>query len=201
MTPPRGSGEARQALLDAALHLFRAKGYTAATVDDLCREAGVTKGAFFHHFQNKEALGVAAVEHWDAVTSCLFAKADYQHLPDPLDRVLAYLELRKTLARGTAAEYSCVAGTTVQEVHASHPTIREAGLATILGGAAHVERHLDEALTAHPVPGVTAHELALQVQAVIQGGIVLAKAHDDPQPLRDSIDHLMHYLRLLFGRD
>ncbi len=200
MTAPRGRGNARGAILDAALHLFRVKGYTATTVDDLCDEAGVTKGAFFHHFRTKEALGVAAVEHWDAITSRLFAEADYHHLPDPLDRVLAYLEFRKTLARGTAAEYSCVAGTTVQEVHASHPPIREAGLATILGGAAHVEPHLAEALAAHPIPGITAHGLALQIQSVIQGGIVLAKAHDDPAPLRDSIDHMIQYLRLLFGR-
>ena len=59
-TKRRPRGEARVALLDAALSEILARGYSATTVDDLCRAAGVTKGAFFHHFDSKEALAVAA---------------------------------------------------------------------------------------------------------------------------------------------
>lgn len=207
MTPRHGPdgaeksrADARHALLNAALYLFRAKGYAATTVDDLCTAAGVTKGAFFHHFPTKETFGIAAVEHWSEVTSVLFAAADYHHHPDPLDRVLAYLEFRKDLLQGSAAEYSCVAGTTVQEIHATHPAIRDAADACIRGGAEHVERNLEEVLTRHPIPGVTAHGLALHTQAVIQGAIVVAKARDDTEVARESIDHLAEYLRLLFGR-
>ncbi len=45
-------GATRQKMLDAALSLIRTKGYDATTVDDICDEAGFTKGAFFHHFEN-----------------------------------------------------------------------------------------------------------------------------------------------------
>ena len=51
---------ARDKILDAAIATVRAKGYAATSVDDLCASAGVTKGAFFHHFKSKHALGVAA---------------------------------------------------------------------------------------------------------------------------------------------
>ena len=51
---------ARERLLQAAFTLLRTRGFTATSVDDLCAAAGVTKGAFFHHFPSKEALGVAA---------------------------------------------------------------------------------------------------------------------------------------------
>lgn len=197
---PRGTGEARTALLDASFDCFRSKGYAATTVDDLCRAAGVTKGAFFHHFASKEALGVAAVEHWSTVTGALFATHPYHAHPDPLDRVLAYMDFRKALVVGSAVEYSCVAGTLVQEIHATNPAIREAADACMLGGSAHVEAYLAEALAAHPVPGVTAHGLALHVQAVIQGAFVVAKARNDPQVVRDSVDHLIRYIRMLFGR-
>ncbi len=195
---PRGTARGR--ILDAALRLIREKGFGATSVDDLCAAAGVTKGAFFHHFDSKEALGVAAIEHWSAVTGGLFAAADYHRRPDAVDRVLAYLELRKDLAAGTAGEYSCVAGTTVQEIHATSPAMRAAAAATIRGGAGHILADLEAALAEHPVPGVTAESLALHVQAAIQGGIILAKAADDPAALRDSIDHLARYVRLLFGR-
>lgn len=39
--------ESKTKLLDAALHVIRAKGYAATTVDDICHEAGVTKAASF----------------------------------------------------------------------------------------------------------------------------------------------------------
>lgn len=198
---PRGTGEARTALLDASFDCFRAKGYAATTVDDLCRAAGVTKGAFFHHFSSKEALGVAAVKHWSTVTGALFAEHPYHAHPDPLDRVLGYLDFRKELVEGSAAEYSCVAGTLVQEIHATHPAIREAADASILGGAAHIESHLAEALAAQPVAGITARGLALHIQSVIQGALVVSKARNDPQVVRDSVDHLIRYVRMLFGRE
>lgn len=50
------------------------------------------------------------------------------------------------------------------------------------------------------MPGVTAEGLAQQVQVAVQGGIILAKALNDPAPARAAFDHLERYLRLLFGR-
>ena len=52
-----------QKLLDAAVTVIRAKGYSAARVEDICAEAGLTKGAFLHHFASREAFVIAAAEH------------------------------------------------------------------------------------------------------------------------------------------
>ncbi len=71
---------ARAKILEAALAVIRAKGYAATTVDDLCAAAGVTKGAFFHHFKSKDDLAVAAADHWSDMTGGLFAAAPY-HAP------------------------------------------------------------------------------------------------------------------------
>lgn len=49
-------------IADAGLRLFCARGYLNVTVDDIAREAGVTKGAVYHHFDGKEDLLVAAIE-------------------------------------------------------------------------------------------------------------------------------------------
>ena len=56
-------GEARQRLLDAAVDVIRVQGL-APPPSTTSAAAGVTKGAFFHHFESKEALAVAAADHW-----------------------------------------------------------------------------------------------------------------------------------------
>lgn len=193
-------GEARARLIGAARSLVRHKGFAATSVDELCAAAGVTKGAFFHHFPSKEALGVALIDDWTDTTGAMFAAHPYNSLPDPLDRVFGYLDLRREILGQPIPEFSCVAGTTVQEAYETSPSMRDAAARSIASGVEHVRPHLAEALAAYPVPGVTAEGLAQQVQVAVQGGIILAKAMDDPAPARDAFDHLERYLRLLFGR-
>ena len=52
--------------LDATFKVMRAKGYGATRIEDVCAEAELTKGSFFHHFKSKEDLALSAVAHWDA---------------------------------------------------------------------------------------------------------------------------------------
>ena len=190
---------ARAQLLEAAFSVIRAKGYAATTVDDLCGAAGVTKGAFFHHFKTKEDLGVAAAQHWSEVTGELFAAAPYHRHADPLERVLGYLEFRKQLLTGEVAEFTCLVGTMVQETFESNPAIRAACDASISGHAQKIETDIAEAMRQRGlrVPW-TAKSLALHTQAVLQGAFILAKAKDDAKIATASIDHLIRYIQLLF---
>jgi TetR/AcrR family transcriptional regulator, transcriptional repressor for nem operon len=205
MAPPeevrtRRNGTARTGLLEAAVALIRAKGLTATTVDDLCAAAGVTKGAFFHHFDTKEHLAVAAAEHWSETTGGLFASASYHDKADPVDRVLGYIDLRAALITGTPAEFSCLAGTMTQEAFESSPAVRDACAASIFGHAATLEADLAAAIDAHPPAlKVNAASLARHTQAVLQGAFILGKAANDPAVVLDSIEHLRRYIQLLFS--
>jgi TetR/AcrR family transcriptional regulator, transcriptional repressor for nem operon len=192
---------AKTRLLEAALEVIRAKGYAATTVDDLCAVAGVTKGAFFHHFKSKEDLGVAAADHWSKVTGQLFAAAPYHNHPDPLQRVLGYLDFRKHLLTGKVAEFTCLVGTMVQENFESSPPIRAACDASISGHAAKVETDIAEAIRQRGLRTPwTAESLALHTQAVLQGAFILAKAKGGAAIAMSSIDHLRRYIELLFER-
>jgi TetR/AcrR family transcriptional repressor of nem operon len=193
-------GEARARLIEAARSLVRHRGFAATSVDDLCAAAGVTKGAFFHHFASKEALGVALIDDWTQMTGAMFASHPDNTLPDPLDRVFGYIDLPRALLGQPVPEFSCVAGTTVQEAYETSIPIREAAERSVRSGFEHVRPHLAAALAAHQVPGVTAEGLAQQFQVATQGGIILAKALNDAAPAREAFDHLERYLRLLFGR-
>ena len=193
--------DARTKLLDAAIELVRAQGYAATTVDELCRKAGVTKGAFFHHFESKDALAVSAANYWSETTSGLFAGAPYHDHEDPLDRVLAYVDFRRALLEGTPAEFTCYAGTTVQETFASNDDIRAACKASIFGHADTLVADIADAMRKYKVKdNWTAQSLALHTQAVLQGAFVLAKATGSAAIAVESADHLRRYIELLFNR-
>src|SRR6202451_59122 len=100
MTLTEARHESKTRLLNAALHVIRAKGYSATRVEDICEAAGLTKGSFFHHFDSKEALALAAADYWIEGTGALFASAPYHAPADPLDRLLAYVDLRKSILLG-----------------------------------------------------------------------------------------------------
>ncbi len=58
------SEETRARILDAAVRRFAIAGYDAASVDEICAEAGVSKGAVYHHFSNKQAIFLALMNGW-----------------------------------------------------------------------------------------------------------------------------------------
>jgi TetR/AcrR family transcriptional regulator, transcriptional repressor for nem operon len=190
----------RLKLLDASLRVMRTKGYNATRVEDLCEAAGVTKGSFFHHFDSKQEIGVAAADHWTATVSELFANAPYHQHTDPLQRVLAYIDFRKLLLAGPLPEITCLAGTLVQEIYDSDPLIRDACERCISSHAATLERDLAEAMAQRQLHAQwTAASLALHTQAVIQGALLLAKAKGDTRVAADSLDHLRRYIELAFS--
>lgn len=186
--------------MEAGVALVRKQGFAGTSVDQLCRRAGVTKGAFFHHFTSKEDLGVALAQYWSQSTGSFFADAPFHHFEDPLERVLGYIDLRIELLSGPAESFSCVAGTMVQEAFLSSDAIRAACRDSIMGNAAALEADLAAALTRSDANGVTAASLARHVQAVIQGAFVLAKAEggkDAAGIAREELGHLRRYLELL----
>src|SRR5204862_7791127 len=92
--------DARTRLLEAAMQVIRAQGYSATTVDDICRAAGLTKGAFFHHFRSKEDLAVAVARYFSEMAEQFFGTAPYREIADPLDRLLGYIDFRSAIIAG-----------------------------------------------------------------------------------------------------
>jgi TetR/AcrR family transcriptional repressor of nem operon len=192
---------AKDKILNAALKVIREQGYSATTVDDLCEEAKVTKGAFFHHFKSKEDLAVAAAQYWSDITGELFKTAPYHKHKDPLDRLLGYVDFRKELLQGDVPEFTCLVGTMVQETYDSNPSIRNACEKSIFGHASTLIEFIDDAKKLYaPKAAWSSEGLAFHTQAVLQGAFILAKAKNDSAFAAESVDHLHNYIELLFQR-
>jgi TetR/AcrR family transcriptional repressor of nem operon len=192
MTRPPDS---RTKFLEAALRVIRTKGYQASTVDDLCDAAGLTKGSFFHHFESKEELALAAADYFATMAETKLSAAPYRQATDPLERLLGYVDFRAAIIRGEIADFTCLLGTMVQETHETHPAIRTACEKHIRDHARTLVKDIVEAKRRYaPDAPWDPESLALHTQAVIQGAFILAKARQAPEAAVDCLSHLRRYL-------
>jgi len=192
--------ESKTRLLDAALYVIRAKGYSATRIEDICEAAGLTKGSFFHHFKSKEELALAAGEHFSVMAEGIFSIAPYQSLTDPLERLLGYVDFRKATLQGELPDYTCLLGTMVQETYETHPLIRKACDRCIGAHAATLVPDIEAAIRKYGIAAEWSVEsLAYYTQSVIQGAFILAKAQHSPEVAAACLDHLRRYLEMLFN--
>lgn len=197
----RQPNRSKTRLLDATIKIVRAKGDNATRVEDVCAQAGVTKGSFFHHFKSTDDLALAAVERRKRSTTAPFGSAPYHRAADPLDRVFADLEYRQSIRTGALPEFTCFVATMVQEIDATNPELRAGCESSIFGHRQQPEVDPAQAIQKYDVAKpLTARSLALHRQCVTRGSFILVKAAGGATIATESIDLLRRHLELLFGR-
>lgn len=191
----------RTRLLDAGQTLMLARGFAATTVDDICTEAGLTKGSFFHYFRSKEEFGDAVLAHYWASTQGVLQAAPWKEIADPLRRVHAYLDLFVALARDPDVPKSCLFGNLSQEVAPASEALRVACESGFRRWADQIASDLDEAKELYP-PATPFDSVGLAEHfiAVYEGSLILGKAKGDAQALEDNVEHFRGYVEALFGR-
>jgi AcrR family transcriptional regulator len=99
------SEETRARLLQAAQKKFSENGYEAASVDEICAEAGVSKGAFYHHFPSKQAVFLALFEDWLATVDAGLEAARKPTVPETLTNMARMLPFIFAQADGRLPMY------------------------------------------------------------------------------------------------
>jgi TetR/AcrR family transcriptional repressor of nem operon len=197
--PPQPKPSSRETLLDVAIAAFRRRGYANTSVADLCDAAGVTKGAFFHHFKNKDDLARQAADRFGVGATALFDAGEHNKLDDPRDRLLGYVDLRIRMIDGPIPDFCCYFGTLVQEVHETHPDIRDKAASHIVGHVDVLAAEVEKAKAAYaPDADWQPRDVAMFMQTTVQGMLIMAKATQDPAvavaSLRQLRLHLEHLL-------
>jgi AcrR family transcriptional regulator len=188
----------RDQILEAAFRAVYEQGLAATSLDDVLAKAGVTKGALYHHFEGKQALGCALVDERLAPMVLAQWVEPLLGTDDPVSALQALLRRQCTAPSADVVRYGCPLNNLAQEVASTDDELRKrldavverwvAALRDALArgqGAGTVRREAD--------PG----RVARFVVASIEGAIGLAKTARDPAVLKSVHEELATYLESL----
>lgn len=177
MILPRNAEATQQRLMDAALDLYAQRGYAGTCLDAILSSAASSKGAFYHHFDSKEALTAQAVEvHWTRVVDVL--QRAWQDEADPDKRLSALLSRLKQAYHDLSG--GCPLGLLGFESRSLPPLVQSALTAglerwTVCVAAMLVELGLDSRKQAR--------DLAQQLFVMFEGGILIERMSGLPNAL------------------
>lgn len=179
--------ETRERIIQAARKLFHEKGYTAVGVADLCMEAGVVKGSFYHFFPGKSDLLVeVARRNWSMTRDALMHLLDS---PGPgRERIRTFMEMIVATAHRMKQEdrfiSGCNIGVLASELGTASPAVQ-----SVLGEifqqwhAALVQLVEAGKSDGSIAPTVDAGSAASALLASIQGMSTLGRTFNDPAML------------------
>ncbi len=179
-----------------------AKGFTATTLDEICAEACVTKGSFFHYFKSKEDVTKATLEFFWQFQQEMMLPAELDRVKDPFDRLHKYLDFFVQIARNRDIPKSCLAGNLAQELSGTHPEIRALSEKNFSGHIKILKDYLDEAKNMYaPQMSLNTQSLSEYFITIIQGSFLLAKARQDGIILEQNVEHFRQYMVTLFNKN
>ena len=195
----------RERVLAEAARLFALKGYHDTRLEEVLGAAGVTTGAFFHHFRSKEDLGFAVLDrHMERRRQQL--EQIEQQLPrsaaaGPLEPVFRRLDAVQEMVRQREQDKGgCIIGNLSTQLSDTHDAFRERLAACFDEMAQEFQPHLDAALAHYrPRQPVDTRALARYIVAILEGSIMLARTHRDGRLMASHFAYLKEHLRQALG--
>lgn len=178
--------------------LMLKRGFNATTVDEICAQAGVTKGAFFHHFKDKEDIALAALKSWAEMGLSMYAEA-FKQPGEPLEEIHRIFEIMEDVTR-KFDPCVCMVGMMTQEMSGENPVFR-AACGHELEGLAEMFRSRLQSAKEKFKPGVEFDpvQVAWCLTSLWQGSMLVAKSQQSPEMIRTNLRLARNYVDSLFA--
>nr|WP_218835710.1 TetR/AcrR family transcriptional regulator [Streptomyces sp. TLI_235] len=177
-------------LIESTQELLWERGYVGTSPRAIQERAGAGQGSMYHHFAGKPDLAAVALAR---SAEQLRALAE-ERLATPgtaYDRIAAYLEREREVLRG------CRIGRMAQDPEVvADPRLRAPVEETFSWLRGRIAEVIAEGVAAGDLaPATDPDDTAAAIVAVVQGGYVLARAADDPEPFHQAVRGALALLR------
>jgi TetR/AcrR family transcriptional repressor of nem operon len=181
--------DTRQRLINSAQELIYASSYSDVGVQQICDQAGVRKGSFYHFFPSKRDLTLAVLDQMqtffrDTIISSAFAS----DIP-PLQRIDRFFKqsytFHKQMKQASGHVPGCPFGNLGSEMSTQDEVIRTRVEAIFSNLEKHFESVLSDAVASGELPEIDIAATAQAIFAYVEGIMVIAKTRNDPELIRE----------------
>ncbi len=196
--------DTRSRILDIAEAAVLEKGFEATSIDEIVAGAEISRGGFFYHFKDKNALARALLERYieseNALYDDLFARARELN-DDPLHCMLIGLKLlAEMLEEMPTGHPGCVIASAAYQDRLFDQGVRDLNRQAILGWRNRFRSMFEDiAKVYEPREPVNMDALGDMVSGVVEGGLVLQRALREHNNASEQIMLFRTYLKLLFS--
>jgi TetR/AcrR family transcriptional repressor of nem operon len=193
----------RTKIMNAAESIILDKGFGGTTVSNVIEQAGVSKGAFFHHFSSKAELGEELVQR--------YADQDAEHLEqtlvkaeglsdDPLQQLLIFIKLFEQEIESLEEPFpGCLFASYLQQSELFDHNILEIIRESLLLWRTRVLDKLKKIEQKHPPRrDVDLESLADMLMVIFEGSFILSQSLNENKVIAKQLSNYHSYLQLLF---
>jgi TetR/AcrR family transcriptional repressor of nem operon len=179
----------RQRIIDSARDLIHARSYSEVGVQEICDQAGVRKGSFYHFFPSKRDLMLAVIDEFHTFfREDILAKAFDKDIP-PLQRIDRFFEFayafHSQMKETTGHMLGCPFGNIASEMSTQDDVIRTKVDTIFVDAELPFKEILMEAMARGDLPPTDPDAAARAMFAYTEGIMLYAKTRNDPELIRD----------------
>ncbi len=187
--------ETKARILKQSGHLFNTQGYKATSISDITAATGLTKGAIYRHFKNKNQLEKEALTYLSGVVFQKLTEAikSKSTAPDKLRAVFAFFE---TYISKPPVKGGCPLLNASTEADDAHPVLRKqaAALLDMLKGS--IASMLEKGIKYGQLkPNIQKEYYASVIIAMLEGAVMMSKLKGNNEDIRIAVRYLESILK------
>lgn len=185
----------RQFIVEQTAPVFNAKGYSGTSLTDMMQATGLTKGAIYGNFENKDAVALAAFDHnFGKVTAYL--RERILATENAIERLLVYPKVYRDLLTIPILHYGCPILNTSTEADDTHPELRVKAAHALQFWKNSLMNQINRGIERKEIkPDTNAEEVAVVLMSIVEGAIMQAKVTGKPTELRVAMRFLEQFIQ------
>jgi len=187
--------QTRQYIIQQAATLFNQRGYSGSSISDVMECTGLKKGGIYRHFQSKEQLALAAFDYAQQQSTSRLVEAVAAET-DAVQKLLAFITAFHALTVHPPVPGGCPIVNTIVDSDDGDPALRARVVAVVSAWEQLIARIVADGIAQGSIRrDVDPQAVATLIIATLEGGILLARAHQSPVYLQHTVDHAVQYVR------
>jgi TetR/AcrR family transcriptional repressor of nem operon len=189
-TPLSKAERTRQFIIEKAAPIFNKKGYAGTSLSDIVQATGLTKGAIYGNFENKDEIALAVYDHNLGMVSNAL-RARLSAADTSVGRLMNMLGFYRTVYKTLADLGGCPILNAAVDADDTQLNLKERVSKSIRSWRQRIERVIEEGIEKKEIrTGVQPSRYSALFIAQIEGALMLSKCMNDLSYLNIAISHL-----------